>query len=188
MAVPGDYTVSLHAAGKELSASVRIKGDPRIDVSAADYQAQLDAALVVRDLMSQVHRVIDTTASLTEQLESLEDTLEDSDREDSTVVAEAVVSALAEIEKLDNRLQRPFPAMGYRQYPRIREELRSLASYISAAASRPTEPQMVVLEELKGVTAQVVGDLKKLLSTTIRDLNQMLGSYPKIISGGSETN
>ncbi|HSF15923.1 MAG TPA: hypothetical protein VLK65_10265 [Vicinamibacteria bacterium] len=187
-AVPGNYTATVKIGGTELRKTVAVRTDPRIiDVTQSDYEKQLAAGLELRDLTSQVHRVIDTTAALHEQLENLENTLKDSGPDDAELAIEAVGTALQEVKDLEDRLQRPIPGLGYRQYPRIREELRSLARAISDAAARPTEPQMVRLEQLRQETAEVVNDLSRLLSTTIRDLNGSLGAYPKILVGKPAT-
>ena len=55
------------------------------------------------------------------------------------------------------------------------------------STSRPTEPQIVVLGELERDTEQLLGDLNDLISTTIGDINKMLGSYPKIMLKSPET-
>ena len=178
-AVPGEYDVTVKIDGKELTHSV--EADPRVtDVTQADYETQLVAALALRELTSRVHGLIDSAASLHSQLEHLEDILGDSEREDAELQIEAVGTALQEVEALENKLQRPIPGLGYRQYPRIREELRSLTRAINVAAARPSEPQLARLETLKEETRQVVEGLDRLLSMTIRDVNNMLGAYPNI--------
>lgn len=180
-AVPGEYDVTVKIDGKELTHSVVVEADPRVtDVTQADYETQLVAALALRELTSRVHGLIDSAASLHSQLEHLEDILGDSEREDAELQIEAVGTALQEVEALENKLQRPIPGLGYRQYPRIREELRSLTRAINVAAARPSEPQLARLETLKEETRQVVEGLDRLLSMTIRDVNNMLGAYPNI--------
>jgi photosystem II stability/assembly factor-like uncharacterized protein len=187
-AVPGDYRVTVAIGDEEHTKPVEVRADPRIaDVSAADYRAQLDAATALRDLTSQVHRVIDTSVSLHDQLEHLEETLKGAKGVQPELQLEAVGTVLREVEELQNRLQRPIPGLGYRQYPRIREELRSLGREITSAASRPTAPQLERLAELERETSEVVGALSELVSTSIRDLNQMLGSTPKIVVDAPET-
>lgn len=181
-AVPGNYTVTVTIGDEEFSRPVQVRADPRIpEVTQADYETQLTASRALRELTSQAHRVIDTSADLHEQLENLEGRLKDSGGDEAELSMEAVGTALQEVKELENRLQRPIPGLGYRQYPRLREELRSLSFAINGAMARPTGPQLARLEELKQETERVINDLSRLIATTIGDLNNMLGAYPKIL-------
>jgi hypothetical protein len=69
--VPDDYTITLKAAGKQLSKTVRVALDPRIKISDADLTAQLDAALKLRDLSSTLNNVVARVDDLTRQLTAL---------------------------------------------------------------------------------------------------------------------
>ena len=180
-AVPDHYTATLTAAGSELRTDVTVLGDPRIDISTSDYQAQHEAAVAVRELTSQVHRVIDATVDLTEQLEGAKDQIEHADDDEKEALAESVGTALQEVKALQDKLQRPIPGLGYRQYPRLREELRSLSRAILGATSKPNKGQLTRLEELEAETETLVGEYNQILRTTIRELNQMLGAYPRIL-------
>ena len=187
-AVPGNYTVTVSAGDNELSRPVTVRADARItEVTQSDYEKQLTASLELRDLTTEVHGVIDTAANLEKQLEHLEDVLKDSGRDDVELVSESVGTALQEVKAFQNKLQRPIPGLGYRQYPRLREELRSLGREIGSGVSRPTDPQLLRLGELEEETAQIVSELNHLLATTIGDLNNSLGSLPKILVEEPET-
>lgn len=192
LAVPGEYTLKLAVSGREVTKTVRVDADPRIQMAAADYQAQLAAALEVRDLVSQVNGVIDRTEDLRKQLAGLVEQLQrpvaaaasdgNGAAADSAALA-AVKRALDKVNDLRGRLNRPPPRMGYRQYPRLREELQSLGGAISRPVAPPTEPQQRRLEELRQETAAVVGELNQLLTQTVPELNRMLGTRPHIVAG-----
>jgi hypothetical protein len=182
MAAPGDYRVALVTGGRTLSASERVLGDPRIEATPADYQAQLAAAKSLRDLTSQVNRVIGATLSLEKQLDELKDQLEENGNpEQRERQIETVGTALEEVKALEDKLERPIPGLGYRQYPRIREELRALYFAVDGAAGRPTEPQLARLDELRQETANVRAELENLVETRIREVNDMLGPMPRIV-------
>jgi hypothetical protein len=194
-AVPGEYTVTLKAAGQELKQTVRVDPDPRVQVAVAEYAAQLAAGLELRELISQLNGVIDRTEDLKKQLASLGDLLKrgdlaprpvgqdgDGPGADSTVQA-AVQAALKRVTDLRTRLTRPTPVMGYRQAPMLREELNALAGNINRPLSPPTDPQKQRLEELKQEMAQVRAELDAILQQTVPELNRMLGSYPHVVGG-----
>ncbi|MCH8963022.1 MAG: hypothetical protein IH820_17345, partial [Bacteroidetes bacterium] len=148
---PGDYTATLKAAEKELQTIITVRPDPRAHVTAAEYTAQAETLLHLRDLVSQVHGLINDTESLTEQLTDLKKKLKQINREvgeapaaaeevplpEAADVLTAIDDALEEIETFRNELKRPPPAMSYRQRPRLRAEIRSLMFAINGATARP---------------------------------------------------
>jgi len=182
-ALPGTYTATLMVGDTELSTSFELRGDPNVETTLADYQAQFDAAMKVRDLTSSVNELIDTVVDLNEQLEGLQGRLEDSQVEDLEQIVEQTGTAMQELEELDNKLRRPFPNMGYRQYPRLSEELRSLNGNILGAQARPTEGQLQVLDELDQEASERIAELNEIIATTIAELNELLVTFPKIMVG-----
>jgi hypothetical protein len=196
--VPGEYTVTLRAAGRDLTKSVRVAADPRVQVAQADYEAQLAAALELRDLVSQVNQVIDRTEDLKKQLTGLIENLgkttmaaadggngsNGSPRADTALVA-ATRAALQRVTDLRARLTRPIQGLGYRQYPRLREELTSLMGAVARPLARPTDAQMLRLGELKTETAQVVGEANAIVTDVIPELNRRLGETPHIVPGAA---
>jgi len=183
LAVPGSYTAAIAVGDQTLSTAVTVEADPNVPIGLDDYRAQLEAALRLRELTSRVNGVIDDAASLEKQLTDLKATVEGaaSTVEDSERLTEAMDAALKEIDALQDRLVRPIPGLGYRQTPRLREEIRSLNGGVSGMASRPTEAELLRLEELEAETAEVEGALDAIVSTRVAELNGMLDAYPRIL-------
>jgi hypothetical protein len=181
-AMPGEYTVTLRAAGQELASTFRVEADPRIEgVSQADYQVQFDAAMALRDLSSQVNLAIRACTQLETQINGLLEAVRASDVANKQEIVMAGQAALGEVQAFEATLRRPPPRMGYRQAPRLSEEIRSLNSSITSVPSRPTEAEMMRLDELEVETAQKLDELNQLMNSTIADLNQMVGSFPRIM-------
>jgi hypothetical protein len=177
LVIPGNYTVTMNAAGQESSKTVTVRADPRIDIPHQHYVAQWDAAIELRGLTSQVHMMIGASTDLETQVTNLMNALGESDGE----LEAACSSALEEIKAFKDELTYAPPRMGYRQRPRLREELRSLMSAITGMASRPTEAEMLRLGELQVETAEAVATFNRLLDTTIDGLNDRAGQYPRIM-------
>src|SRR5207248_5641806 len=53
--------------------TVSVEMDPRVPTTAADLQAQLDAALTLRDLMSRANAAVERANSLIAQLSALQE-------------------------------------------------------------------------------------------------------------------
>src|SRR5207245_1265502 len=55
----------------------------------------------------------------------------------------AVQTALTKLKSFrDDELARPLQGLGYRQYPRLREEVQTLSGMIGRAIAPPTDPAM----------------------------------------------
>jgi photosystem II stability/assembly factor-like uncharacterized protein len=176
---PGEYTVKVHAAGRDLTKTVTVAMDPRVPVTAADLQAQLDAALTLRDMMSKVNMTIDRANSLIEQLKALSERLKKQPMQAD--LAKQVDDALAAVTKLrDEELTRPYPSMGYRQYPRVSEEIRSLSGSVSRAQAKPTDPETGRIKELATELDKDIAALDQIVGGPISAINESMRSAPFI--------
>jgi hypothetical protein len=92
-----------------------------------------------------------------------------------------VKSAVDEVEA--EYLRRPPPRMGYRQRPRVSEEIRSLTGRIGSGDVPPTVAQMDRLEQLKGELREAVDAFQLVIDTRLRELNDKLGDYPRVMAG-----
>jgi len=204
--VPGDYTITLRAAGKQLSKTVHVGLDPRVKVSDADLNAQLDAALKLRDLSSTLNSVVARVDDLTRQLTTLSETMRRVPDPAATAAVRAgdgessgpaarnsgqsdnataeINAALEELKKLRATLVREAP-FGYRYPPRLREEVQSLGGSISAAIAPPTEAQMLRLREVTEETQKAAADLNGIVGGSIRRINEKLSSQPHVVTGSA---
>ncbi|HEX3704780.1 MAG TPA: hypothetical protein VHU82_15735, partial [Vicinamibacterales bacterium] len=179
--IPGDYTIKIHAAGRELTKTVKVAMDPRVPVSTADLQTQLDAALTLRDMMSKANLAIEHANSLIEQLSALSNRLKK--QPGSAALQKEVAAALDTVTKLrDEQLTRPYPSMGYRQYPRVSEEIRSLSGSVSRAQAKPTDPESGRMKELTAELDKDVAALNQIVGGPISAINETMRSAPFIIT------
>jgi len=153
--VPGSYTASITIGDGDLKGStpLQVRGDPRMEMPMAHYQAWHDTSQALVDLSTKTNRMLDRVHKLQGRLASLEETIEDAGLDDTEAVSEKVESAKDQLKQLDNKLQRPPPRMNYRQYPRLGDEVGRLMSGIVGVQARPTEAQVTVLSELQSEAA-----------------------------------
>jgi prefoldin subunit 5 len=202
--VPGEYTITLRAGGKQLSKTVRVGIDPRVKISDADLAAQLDAALKLRDLTSTLNKLVANIDDLTKQLTALGETMRKVPEAGATTAGRAgdgdrggpvaatagqsenamadINAALDELKKLRATLVREAP-FGYRYPPKLREEVQSLMGSITSAIAPPTEPQLLRLREVTDETQKAVADLNPIISGSIRRVNEKLSNQPHVITG-----
>ena len=203
--MPGEYTITLRAAGKQLSKTVRVGLDPRVKVSDEDLARQLDAALKLRDLSSTLNSVVARVEDLTRQLTTLAETMRRApdaapaaagragDGNGTGPAANAgqsdnamgdINAALDEMKKLRATLVRE-ASFGYRYPPKLREEVNSLMGSVSSPIAAPTEPQMVRLREVTEETQKAVADLNAIIAGSIRRVNEKLSSQPHVVTGSA---
>ncbi|MGH7695722.1 MAG: hypothetical protein ACRENH_12115, partial [Gemmatimonadaceae bacterium] len=187
--VPGTYTLTLALGGAELKKTITVEGDPRTQIAMADLQQQLESALALRDLSSQVNGIVDRSNDLIRQLTNLTETLRrasgtNGDQALKTALTEAE-AALKEVRALrDEKLVRPVQGLGYRQYPRLQNEVQSLYGSVMRSYNRPTDPQVARQRELVDETEAVNGELQSIVNGRIAKLNELLKNTPHVLVGG----
>jgi len=192
MAAPGQYTIALVLPNATLTKPVRVDLDPRMQVPDADLRAQLAAGVQARDLESRVNRVLYRTNDLIRQLTALQqqlrqsatlDTLGGDARAATDARLTDVTDALRKLTTLrDSALARPIPGLGYRQYPRLREEVQSIGRMIAGPTSKPTDAQLRRYQELVTETQTVDARLGAILSNEIAKINEAMRRSPRIFA------
>jgi photosystem II stability/assembly factor-like uncharacterized protein len=192
--LPGTYTVALSVGGREYKKELQVEMDPRSDMTPAQVIAQHDAAIQLRDLTLRVNQVIATTDDVVRQLTSLQDQLRRSPRSGTDGVAAApdstqrrvladVDSALRDLRHFrDSVLARPLPGLGYRQYPRLREEVQTVSGMVWRPLKPPTAGEMLRLGELKTETDGAQARLDAIISSRVARINQALAGTPHVIT------
>ena len=73
--------------------------------------------------------------------------------------------------------------MGYRQRPRVREEIRSLMRAINSATAQPTQSQLSRVEQLNGEVNEAQETLDTIINTDIQKINDQTKNIPQISVG-----
>ncbi len=181
-AAPGRYTATLVMDGQELSASFDVRGDPEVETSAADYAARLAAALHARELQSRMRGMTGVVDDVMSQIDNLEDALDGKDLSDLDRIRALSDTARSELGTLkDDHLTRPPPDMGYRQYPRLDEQLSFVARGIGGAQARPTAGQLEVMEAVEAEMQERAQELQAILDGAVTRLNDLLAGRGRIL-------
>ena len=195
--LPGTYTVTLVVDGKRYSKPVQVELDPRSDMTVAQLVAQRDAAVRMTEMTVHVNRIIATTDNVLVQLTRLQDGLRrpvspdsgaamganDAAPRTSPPVLGEVTSAITELRHFrDSVLARPLPRLGYRQYPRLREEVQTVTGMIARPMLPPTAGEMLRANELRTEVDQAQSRLDAILQDRVGAINRALNGTPHIIT------
>ena len=179
VAVPGHYQVRVTAAGQTLTAAFELKLDPRVSVSPADLEQQLNLLLATRDELSRVYDTVNQIQDVRSQLFGLKRRLPEN------ASAKTIISAADDLEKKlvavrDDLINLDISAnedsLAYP--PQLDAKLAFLAMDVGTADSAPTEAEQRQFEKLKrqsGVLIARWDDLQR------RDL----AAFQKLTAEGS---
>jgi photosystem II stability/assembly factor-like uncharacterized protein len=181
-ALPGRYTATIVVNGDEHSTDFELRGDPNVAASQADYQARFTAAMRARDLQSSLNEMIGTIVDLDGQVDGLLESISGKDLANETQVRETANEAKEALTTLSAEVRRPPGSMGYRDWPRLIEQLRFVARNIQGPQAPPTEGQLEVLTEVELAAAERAEELTAIINGVIADLNALLEDAPKIIT------
>jgi hypothetical protein len=184
--IPGTYTATLMAHGQEISKSFQVRGDPEVEATLADYQARTEAALRGRDLQTALNRMVSTVVDLQSQIEDLLESIRDRNLPNVDQTRAEARTALQELVAFEAALRRPPPRMGYRQYPRLSEQLSFVTRGITQAQARPTDGQIQVLSEVESGIRQAERILEEIIVNQVGAVNRLLQGQDRIMAGGSE--
>ena len=179
---PGSYTARLTVNDQVLETTIEVRADPRIEMSAAAYQAKTKTLLELREILSQTHTMINNNSTFQTQLKELRKKLDKSqDQNFDKSLYEDIDGALKKLGDLqDDYMKMPPPGMNYRQRPRIREEIRSLMRAINSATAEPTQPQLDRVKQLNEELGEALGILNQIIEGDIQKINDKAKDLPQI--------
>ena len=180
--MPGTYTATIVAGEHEITSDFEVRGDPNVAASQADYQAKFAAAMRARDLQSQLNEMVGTIVDLNGQIDGLTDWMQGKQLSNAEEVRGLAGEASEALTTLEAEVRRPQGSMGYRDWPRIIEQLQVVARGIQGPQARPTGGQLQVLNEVESAAAQRAEELSAIVNGIIADLNNLLEDAPKIVT------
>ena len=181
-AVPGTYTATLAVAGHEMAKDFTLRGDPNVAASQAVYTERFTVAMRARELETQLNQMIGTISDLGGQVGALLASIDGKGLNNEAAVKATAGEAQTALSTLDAEVHRPDGSMNYRDWPRLVEQLRTVARQMQQPQARPTVGQLEVLTEVEAGAAQRAQELSEIVNGVIADLNDLLEDAPKIIT------
>jgi hypothetical protein len=182
--LPGEYKVTLKTAGKEMTKTVKVEGDQRIDISFEDRKAQHDALMSIHKLqpaLSNARRALDSIRNEMKKQEGVLKKISDAPKE----VLESIKAVSKEIDDIRLKLQGD-PSLGRRGRSfsvagRLSTVGRSIGGYPAAPSERDVQQIKKNAEELK----TLIGRINKVIEVDIPKLNELMNknNIPRIFVG-----
>ncbi len=172
VAIPGSYNVKLVANGKEQVQDFNLIADPRSNATPADYEAQFDFLMKVRNKLTETHEGIITIRKAKSQIN---DVLSKSANNDELKkYGNQIIEEMEGVEKTLYQTQNES-----RQDPlnfpiRLNNKLGHLGVLTSLGNARPTDSSLAFYNEVSGKIDKQLDLLKGILSTKIDTFNKMV--------------
>jgi photosystem II stability/assembly factor-like uncharacterized protein len=184
--LPGIYQVTMTVGDKKFTKPVELKNDPRVEMTPAQVTAQHDAALQAQSTLQRVTRVIANVDDLVRQLTAVQASLRVAPRADNTTAALTEIDGTLKELKVfrDSVLARPLAGLGYRQYPRLREEAQTVSGMIARPQWPITEGEKLRVGELKVETDTAQVRLDGIVKDRVGKINDLLKGTQHVITPG----
>ena len=166
------------AAGKTLTAPLKVLPDPRGDLPQKDLEAQASFAVRVRDDISKLTDAVNELRSVRDQLTARTTAL--SGRKGEPAVADLIKSsdeAVKRASALEDKLHNPsaevvYDILAMRGGTRLYSRLSPLEAWAVEAGGPPTAGMLQVLAEQEKELAALEAETKTFLTTDVAALNQ----------------
>jgi photosystem II stability/assembly factor-like uncharacterized protein len=187
--VPGKYEIRLTVNGKTYRQSLTVEMDPRVKVSTADLQAQIEFQKQVDSLISSSYGFYQQAGQLRAEVAERQKALEGS--EHTKAQQQALSDFDAKALKLQGELRRGFQGFG-KPKPTFAVEnshFADLSEIAGMADAAPTEAMNTAYHDYCQALTKLAGQWSTLISQDVPELNKQLnGAKLQPLSASLATN
>jgi len=174
-ATPGSYKVKLTVDGQSMEVPFEIIPDPRATASQADYQAQFDFLITVRDKLTETHVAIKDIRGVRSQIDRITKPMKSKDEYKSILDESArILEELKTIEELLYQTQNQSGQDPLNFPIRLNNKLAALSGQVGAGNNPPTAQAEGVRKEITKAIDKELASLSKVMEQDIPALNQQI--------------
>jgi photosystem II stability/assembly factor-like uncharacterized protein len=180
-APPGSYQVRLTVGDQVQTRSFEVLKDPRLtDVTQADFTAQFDLAIAIRDTLTRIYTAIEHIRAVKDQAQSLVERARETEHDEE--LGELADSLAARLEVFEQKLtqvknqsnQDPlrFAPMLDNQYVAVYEYVTGVDAYrYGGPEGRPTEGAYARVNDLNEQWEELHKELHQLMMSEVQEFN-----------------
>ncbi|WP_420318704.1 WD40/YVTN/BNR-like repeat-containing protein [Ekhidna sp.] len=169
MAAPGDYKVKMTVNGSDILHDFKLLADPRSESSQADYLAQFDFLIKVRDKLTETHEAI---IDIRKAKAQINDVMKKADNDEISELGKAIIKDMSEIEKALYQTQNESGQDPLNFPIRLNNKLGHLGSLSGMGNYRPTDSALEFYDEVSALIDTQLDMLKNIFDTRIDEFNQ----------------
>lgn len=174
--LPGTYTLKLTVGRKSQTVPAEVKLDPRVKISAADLQKQLDLELKVRDDIEALHVAVNQIRGVRSQLELVKSRVEEEGEKGKPIITaiDELQKKMALVEQELMQVKRK-SSEGNLRYPNmLNDQYDTFRTTIENADAAPTQSELNVFDGLHGRLQKQLAAWKQITSTDVPAVNDMV--------------
>ena len=174
-AMPGSYKVKLTVDGKTMESPFEILPDPRSIARQADYEAQFDFLISVRDKLTETHVAIKQIREVRGQINKVTESMKD--KEEFKPITEEAKRILDEMKSVEEALYQTKNRSGQDplNFPiRLNNKLAHLSSQVGIGNNPPTSQVEGVRKEITKSIDKELNTLNKIMEQDIPALNKQI--------------
>lgn len=182
--LPGEYQVTLKAAGQEITKSIEVEGDPRIDISFADRKAQHDTLMDILNLYPLLSDASGAAERIKNEIDKQADVLKKI-AEVPQVVSEKINAISEEIEDIRKKLLGD-PELGFRgMRASVRGRIAMTGRSIGGYTGAPSEDQLKQIKKDTEELMTLVEKINRIIEGEVPALNKLMNenNIPRIFVG-----
>ncbi len=172
-AAPGRYLVRLKVDGETLEQSLEVKPDPRLKTTPADYKAQLDLALDIRERISTLTQSVERLRAVREQAKAV---AQDSFRPLSAEIKASASKIVERLDAIEGRLVEPRMRISIDLIhfgPKLDLHLADLLSVVVGPEAAPTAGARDRFLDLDRELSLQIEELSAVLDRDVPALNDL---------------
>jgi photosystem II stability/assembly factor-like uncharacterized protein len=188
LVLPGLYTLKLTVEGKEYTAPLQVKPDPRVStaqatssragaaLSPAGLEEQLKLALAMRDDITRLSGIVQRLRAVRKQLADRNDLLRDDAK--VALLVKTAKELIGKLDDLEGRLHNPkaqviYDLLAQKGGTKLYSQLTGLYSFIRDSDGAPAQGTKKVYAEQSAELKKLEAAFNHLLSADLRRLNAL---------------
>ncbi|MEM0983597.1 MAG: glycosyl hydrolase [Planctomycetota bacterium] len=182
---PGEYTVTMTAGDDSMSQTFTIHGDPRVETTQAEYEAQFDLLLDIHNAVDTAHTTVNTIQDIRA---SINDVLERAGKvgsaESLTTMADDIKATLKEVEEAIYQTKSKSSQDPLNFPIRLNDKIGGLAGTVDGDFA-PTQQSIDVFNRLKKLLDAEVAKFNKVVEEELPEFNRAVAeqAIPAIVIG-----
>jgi hypothetical protein len=174
LALPGTYTLKVTAGGESATAALVVSQDPRLQVSAADLEAQHVLAQKVIADITRLSGIVEGIRSIKQQLAGRKTVL--SGLSEAKSVVESADALVAKLDEVEGRLHNPAAEVTYdilamKGGAKLYSRMVPFFNVVTAGDGAPTQGQREVYEAMSAELAGLEKEYRALIDKDLAALN-----------------
>ena len=175
LASPGSYTARLTVNGKTYTRPVTVSPDPRLGMTAADYDTHLAFSLTLRDEVTRLTKMVETIRSVRTQIEARLDLV----KTDKTAAEwlKSAQSLLPKLDAIEGKLHNPkaevtYDILAFKGGAQLYSRLSPLYAFVVENDGVPTQGMREVFATYKTELDAIAADWNGLVAGDLAGLNR----------------